>query len=136
MRTRCYFILLALLVGCGSRAQFVKRSNATLSTALAATNAARSAFVDWDRSHQKSIVDSAKSAAEATAKLSSYRAKRRAVIRSFTVAYSSIAVAAALLPLVEKGTRKELELVAVITAAVQAVAAVKAAMDAFDKDDT
>lgn len=134
MRVRGPIVFIALLaLGCGSRAQFVKRSSTTLSIALVATNAGRSAFVDWDKSHQKSIVEAAKSVEEATTKLKSYRTNRRVVIRAFTVAYSSIAVAAALIPLVEKGVRKELELVAVITAAVQAAAAVKAALDALDK---
>lgn len=132
MRTRVIVAFIALfVVGC-SGSQFVKRSSSTLSIALTATNAARNAFVDWDKSHQSALVDAATDSTSAAAKLAAYRNKRRRVVRAFTVAYSSIAVAAALVPLVEQGARKEYELVAMIAAAVNAAAAVKAAIDALE----
>ncbi len=137
MRARATIALIVVaLAACGGRAQFVKSTTSALATALAATNATSNAFVSWDKSHQAAIVANATTKQEAQDNLASYRNKRRAVVRALTVAYSTIAAAATLLPLVENGSRQELELVALVTAAVEAAADVKKAIDALREKGT
>lgn len=125
-------VVLALLVaspGCGG--SFTDTANKTLSTSLAATNAARDQFISWDKAHQMELVDAAATKEEAEAALAAYRAKRVKVIRAFTIAYTSIGAAAALIPLVDKGIKKELDLLPLLTDVAAGVAAVKEAYDAI-----
>ena len=120
-------LVLFLVVGCGG--SFVHKANKTLVASLAVPNAARDGFVSWDRAHQLELVDSSATKAEAVARLKTYRAKRAKVLKAFTVAYVSIDIAVALMPLVDKGLKKETDLLPLLADVAVAVAAVK---DAYD----
>lgn len=120
-------VLLAMVACCGGVAD---RAHRTLGVALNATNAARDSFLSWDKQHQLHIVEHADSREEAEARLRVYRHQRNDVMRAFTVAYTTIAAAAASLPLVEDGTRSEVDLVKLIADAATATAAVKAVIKA------
>lgn len=125
-------ILLLLAVACGpkqSETPVTDTADKALSTALAAANAARDSFVEWDKAHQLEIVDGAKSREAGAAALAAYRVKRGKVLRAFVGAYASISAAAALVPLVARGERRDADLVGLIAEAVAAVQAVKAAID-------
>lgn len=118
-----------LIVGCGG-GSFVDKADKTLATSLAATNGARDEFLRWDALHQLELVDAATTEVEAEAALATYRKKRAPVVKAFTIAYSAIAAAAAILPLVEKGTKPERDLVKLLSDAVMAALAVKAVVEA------
>lgn len=122
-------VCVLLLHGCGG--SFSQKARKSLNTALAATNAAQAGFVGWDKQHQLDIVDRSTSKEEATAALVGYRAKRQAVVRAFTISYTSIAAAATLIPLVERGERKDAELAGLLLEVVNAASAVKKAIDAI-----
>lgn len=80
-------MLFALMVACtGARESALRGS-------LTAVNAARDAFVSYDRSHQLAIVDAASTDEEAGANLSAWRKQRVPILETFAVAYRSIAVA-------------------------------------------
>ncbi len=127
MRRIAPVALVALLVAsCGG--SFVDNASKTLATSLTATNAARDEFLRWDQDQQLGIVDAATTAKEAKTTLAAYRTRRGPVLKAFTVAYSSIAAAAAILPLVEAGTKPERDLVKLLSHAVVAALAVKDAV--------
>lgn len=127
-RATSLFVVLALAGACGG-STFNERANKSLTTALGATNAARDTFVSWDKQHQLDLVSASTTADEAKAKLETYRAKRQAVVRAFTVAYSAIAAAATALAAVD--TQKAgFDLPALIADAVKAALEVKTAIDA------
>jgi hypothetical protein len=108
----------------------------TLKLAHGATNSARQAFIEWDGLHQADLVARATSAAEATAALAAYRAKRTKVVGSFAIAYSAIAAAAAVLPLVSAGKRSQASLVALVLAAADAARILAEEIAAFKKEGT
>ena len=120
-------LVAALLLQCGGSAR--SRANETLHTALGATNAARDLFVQWDRQHQLDLVERASSREEGEAQLASYRKDRQAVVSNFAVAYSAIAAAATLVPLVDAGQRPFSELSVLVAEAVRAAIVVKTTID-------
>lgn len=127
-------LMLLLAVACGpkkSETPATDTADKALSTALAAANAARDSFVEWDKAHQLAIIDDAATREEGAAALAVYRDKRGKVLRAFVAAYASISAAAALVPLVERGERRDADLIGLITEAVAAVQAVKHAIDAI-----
>jgi hypothetical protein len=121
------FILLILLSACGG--SITKHADKSLASSLAAARAAREAFVDYDRDHQMAIVDDATSREEGEANLRAYRAQRAHVMRAFTAVYSSISAAAALVPLVERGEKKDADLRAALFEVMRAVIEMKNAID-------
>jgi hypothetical protein len=123
-------VLLLLAAGCGG-ASFTDTTSKTLNTSLAATNAARDQFIAWDKAHQLEIVDGADTKEEAQAALAAYRAKRAPVLKAFTIAYTSIAAAAAMIPLVERGIEKDLNLIPLLVDVAHAAVAVKDAYEAI-----
>lgn len=102
-------VLLVLITACGG-SSFTEKAHSSLGTALVATNAARDEFLAWDKAHQLELVDAAPTAEAAKASLAAYRAKRAPVLHAFTVAYTAIGAAAAYIPLVDKGIKKESDL--------------------------
>ena len=123
-------VLALFVVGCGG-ASFTDTAQKTLTTSLAATNAARDQFLSWDRAHQLELVDAATSPDDAKADLATYRAKRVKVIRAFTITYTTIGAAAALIPLVERGIKKDTDLIRLLIDVASATAAVKDAYNAI-----
>jgi len=121
-----------LLTACGS--SFVDRTQSTLNTSLVATNAARDEFVAWDKAHQQELVATSETQQEAADKLAEYRKKRAPILRSFTVAYATIGAAAAMLPLIDKGLKKEADLVPLLTDIVRATIAIRDAYQAIRGD--
>ena len=133
-RTIAPVVVLALLaVGCGG-ASFTSTAHKALNTSLASTNAARDQFLAWDKAHQMEIVDVADTKEAAQAGLAAYRAKRLPVIKAFTIAYTSIGAAASLIPLVDKGIKKDTDLIPLLGDVAAAVGAVKQAYDAIKGD--
>lgn len=134
-RARHAALFLILCAACGGN--FVDRANQTLGTALAATNAAKEAFVEWDAQIQLRIVERAASRDEADTKLAAYRDARGSVVAAFSIAYSSLSAAAAMIPLIESGVKKEIDVLGLIEQSVIAAVAVRDAVkeisDAFDK---
>lgn len=132
MRQRSGLLILAVLVTLVACSGSVKqRADTALSTALAATNAARDQFLAWDKAHQLELVEAAQTREQGEASLAAYRAKRAPVLHAFTVAYASIGAAAALVPLVERGIRKDTELTGLIAEAAAAIAAIREAVAAL-----
>ncbi len=130
MRRASVAVLFLFVAGCGG-ASFTDTANKTLSTSLAATNAARDQFLSWDKAHQMELVAVATSPEEAKDALAAYRAKRMPVIKAFTITYTSIGAAAALVPLVEKGIKKETDLIRLLVDVASAASAVKDAYNAI-----
>ena len=120
------------VAACG--ANFTDKAHKTLATSLIATNAARDGFVEWDHMHQLKIVEAAQTRMEAETALATYRAKRKMVLQSFLGAYTTIAAALAILPLIERGTKGDGELTPLLLDAVRAVIAVKAALKEIQED--
>jgi hypothetical protein len=120
------------LAGCGG--SLADKASKTLATSLAATNAARDSFVSWDEKHQLAIVDEAGSREAGEVALKSYRGKRQKVIYAFTVAYTTIAAAATLIPLIEAGEKKDADLTRLVLDAVVAATAIKDAIAAIQGD--
>jgi hypothetical protein len=83
--------LCIVLVGCGAT-----QRQKTITATLAAVDAARDGFVEYDRLHQQGIVNDADSADAARSKLDAYRRKREPLVQAFTTAYRALAIAAAL----------------------------------------
>ncbi len=123
-------VLVLLVSACGATS-FVDTTHKTLATSMAATNAARDQFLSWDKAHQLEIVDGADTKEEAQGALASYRAKRLKVIRAFTIAYTSIGAAVALIPLIERGIRKDIDLIPLLSDVAAASIAAKEAYDAI-----
>lgn len=123
-------IVVVLLVACGG-GSFTDKANKTLATSLAATNAARDQFLAWDKAHQLELVDGSTTKDEAQAKLAAYRMKRQPMLKAFTMAYTAIGAAAAMLPLIDKGIKKEFDLIPLLSDAVSAALAVKEGYDAL-----
>lgn len=125
------FVLAAYLVitACACGGSLTKNANKSLATALSATNAARDTFVDFDKDHQLGLVDDATSREDAESALAKYRSDRARVLQAFTAAYSAIGAAAAMIPLVEKGEKKEADFRAILFDAVAAALEVKNAVD-------
>jgi hypothetical protein len=96
---------------------------------ITATNAARDSFTSWDAQHQQWIVDQAGNHAEGETALVKYRGKRETILKAFAIAYQAMASAAAILPLVERGEREQMEFDAFLTEALQAILVIKAAIE-------
>lgn len=120
--------MVAVLSGCGG--SITEQARDTLATALTATDAARDGFIEWDAAHQQGLVERATSREDAEAKLRNYRRSRERVLKAFTVSYAAIAAAAAMLPLVQRGEKRETDLVGLVVDAVEAATEVKAAIAA------
>lgn len=131
-RVAALVALVCALSACSG--SFTDRAHRTLNTTLAATNAARDEFVAWDKAKQLELVDAAETKEAAEAALAEYRRKRAPVLRAFTIAYTSIAAAAAMVPLVDKGIKKESDLVPLLTDAVNAAVELKKAYDVIKGD--
>lgn len=125
VRRSSMILVLILAAGCGN---FTEKASSTLATTLAATNSARDEFIKWDKQHQLDLVDKAKTRTEAEEGLKAYRKKRQKIVQSFTIAYSAIAGAAAILPLVEDGKKPKEDLAKLL---VDAVNAFRVAMDIY-----
>lgn len=82
-------VLLVVAVACGA-AQKEHRLRAT----LLVIDAARSAFVQWDREQQALIVLHAVSRDDGKRKLSNHRVAREPIVAAFQAAYAAVAVAA------------------------------------------
>lgn len=126
-----FFIVGAAVGGCGG--SIASKTEATLQTSLSAVNGARDVFFAWDKSHQEEIVESSLTQTQARDRLSEYREKQARVVQSFTVAYSTISAAAALLPLVEAGEAEERELVDLLIKSANAARAVLEAVEEVRK---
>lgn len=124
------FLLVVLVVVTACSGSIKQRADTALSTALLATNAARDQFLAWDKAHQLELIAAAQTRAQGEAALAAYRAKREPVLHAFTVAYAAIGAAAALVPLVERGLRKDTELTGLIAEAATAIAAIREAVAA------
>ena len=131
---KIFLTTLLVVTACGG--SIAERTNKSLSTALLATDSARDQFTKWDAQHQLEIVNKAASREQAETDLASYREKRQKIIQSFTVAYTSMASAAAMVPLVVAGEKKDRDLIALLISAVAAVQSVvstiKEIREAFD----
>jgi len=66
----------------------------TLRAAVIGTNAARDGFTTWDATHQKDIVEKAKTREDAERELASYRDSRAPVVATFESVYRALALAA------------------------------------------
>jgi len=108
-----------------------KRADKSLSTILAATNAARDSFTVWDTEHQQQIVEAAATKDAGRTNLARYREKRATVLKAFVVAYQSLASAAVLVPLIERGERKQGEFDAYLTEAFKAILVIKESIGAI-----
>jgi hypothetical protein len=127
IRNVAVFVLtLALLASCGGRA--TKHLDTALSTAIAATNAARDSFTAWDADHQQQIVARSTTREIATADLRAYRTKREPILKGFVLAYQALASAAAIMPLVERGEKKSAEFDAYLMEALHAILVIKEAI--------
>jgi hypothetical protein len=117
-----------LLFGaCGGKA-VSQHANEALSKTMAATNAARDSFKVWDKEHQMLLVERADDSADVIRAVSAYRERRAHVLDAFTKVYTVIGAAAALVPLVERGERRDLELTAALVEVVVAFDAVRKAI--------
>ena len=121
MRFSASIVSICVILSAACGGSVTERTTQALGTALGATNAARDQFTAWDKDHQLVIVDAAKTREAAEKSLSDYRGKRQKIVQAFTVAYTSIASAAAMVPLVEAGTKKDTELLGILADAVGAV---------------
>lgn len=128
MRCKASLVTLCLILAAACGGSITERTGQALGTALGATNAAADQFTAWDKQHQLDIVDRAKTREEAESGLADYRGKRKKIVQAFTVAYSSIASAAVMIPLVEAGTEKSTKLLAMLS---DAVGAVKTVLDSI-----
>lgn len=126
-------LLVAVAAGCGG-GSFTDHAHRSLNTALAATNAARDEFVAWDKAHQLELVDAAATKEAAEAALTAYRSKREPVLRAFTITYTTIAAAAAMIPLVDRGIKKDVDLLPLLSEAATAAMAIKDAYKALRGD--
>lgn len=116
------------------------RTNKALGTAIVATDAARDQFLQWDKQHQLDIVDKATTREQAEAGLKAYRERRQGIVQAFTVAYTSMATAAATIPLVQAGKKSDRDLAKMLVDAIAAVQTVLASIqeirDAFDAEES
>lgn len=126
--------MLIFWTACGG--SIAEKTNKALGTAIVATNAARDQFTEWDKGHQLAIVDKATTREQAESGLKEYRQKRQKIVQAFTVAYTSMASAAAMVPLVHAGTKKDRDLIELLVASVEAVqsvvSSVKEIREAFE----
>jgi hypothetical protein len=123
--------LVAVIGACG--ASTVERANRALATALVATNAARDAFTEYDGTHQLQIVVQAPTREAAEAALTAYREKRAYIHRALVGAYTALAVAATVLPLVENGQRSMVDVFAALGDAAAALVEARRALDALKR---
>lgn len=112
-------ITLVLCAACGG--SISERANKSISTALSATNAASDQFTKWDKQHQLDIVDRATTREDAESGLREYREKRQRIVQAFTVAYTSMATAAATVPLVQAGEKSDRDLIKLLAESIGAV---------------
>jgi hypothetical protein len=89
MRRSWLGLVVLLAVACGPSAQ-----QRTLRATLVTVNAARDAFLVWDRTHQSLIVHAALELQQAKRELASYRSARETIVLLFETVYKAIAVAA------------------------------------------
>ena len=88
-----YTLLAIVLVGatleaCGSNAR-----KESIHATFVTTNAARDAFITWDKQHQHEIVSNATSHDDGVAKLHAYYEKQAEIANLFVKMYQSIAAA-------------------------------------------
>lgn len=124
---------LAVLADC-SKSRTIRTANATLQTALTATDAAQRSFVAWDKAAQERILDASDDRAIFEERIAAHRAKQARVREAFTATYAAIATAAALVPLLEADAISRAELVARVAEAVAAVKALRDAITAIQGD--
>lgn len=83
-------LLAFLFAACGG-----DRHQKALGTSLAALNAASAGFVEYDKLHQRRIVDDlATSFEDGKKRLAEYREARERVVGAFALAYAALAAAA------------------------------------------
>lgn len=122
IKTSLMAIMIILWSSCGG--SIAEHANKSLSTAISATNAASEQFTKWDKQHQLDIVDKATTRQEAEDGLREYREKRQRIVQAFTVAYSSMATASAMVPLVQAGEKSDADLIKLLAESVGAVQSV------------
>jgi hypothetical protein len=131
-------LILFSFSACGG--SMADRTNKALGTAIVATDAARDQFVQWDKQHQIDIVDKATTREQAELGLMEYRERRQRIIQAFTIAYSSMATAAATIPLVQAGKKSDRDLAKMLIDAIAAVETVMTSLqeirDAFDAKES
>jgi hypothetical protein len=119
------------LAACGGQTTYIQKTQKSLAVTQETLQIAQKAFVSWDDAHQQAIVASATTQDEATKALADYRDKRQPVIKAFTIAYSSIAAATAMIPLVQDGVKKETDLGVLLRDTLSAALEVKSAIEAL-----
>lgn len=115
-------VLVLQLGGCAG-VRVSDRAGPALQVALGATDAAAEHFLRWDRERQLGIADDPALGTrdEVRKALESHRAGIAAVDHAFTIAYTAIADAATLLPLVDAGERQAAEFLAALKQAAAAL---------------
>jgi hypothetical protein len=131
IRSHAAVLVLLVLTSCATDS---KRIQSALRSAITATDAAQVAFVTFDERRQAEIVSVAVTKEEAEVKIAAYRGRRQPVLLAFTSAYSALAAAAALAPLVDAGKRDSAHLWQAIGEAASATLAAQAALAALRKD--
>jgi len=95
LRTRAHVALVLVLLGLATACGASQRER-TVATALTATNAARDAFIKFDRVHQQKLVETASSVDDGRTRLDAYRRQRDPIVQGFATAYQLVATAAVL----------------------------------------
>lgn len=132
------YAAVSIPTGCSGPSQqhVVERAGSVATTALAAVNAARDNFLEWNSAHELDIVDHATSMEEGTRNLAEYRERRQVVTAAFQAAYGAIAAAAALLPLAEAGKVTQVMLLDALSEVATAIEAIRGAVDAIMEKKT
>lgn len=126
-------ILLLTCSGCGGAAKAADRANRSIAATLEAVNAAHEGFVEWDKIHQDEVLAASGSQEEYDAKVAGYRLERGKVTQAFVAAYSTIAAAAGIVPLVGAGKATIADLLAALEGVADATVDVKRAIDLIQK---
>ena len=131
LRARFAVVVLLLMAACASSDRKIQES---LSVALRATDAAQAAFTTFDARRQVAIAETAPTREAAVDALEAYRDKRQIVLSAFTAAYSALASAATVAPLVAEGKYPPGELWRALERAAQATLAAHNALERLRKD--
>ncbi len=103
-------VLVLLLSACGHPPDVKESTDVTVSLAERAVsgahravNDARSAFLEWNAAAEATIVAAATSEADGKRMLAGFDQSRAPIVRAFVLAYTALAHAEALLPLIRAG---------------------------------
>jgi hypothetical protein len=128
-----FFVLALVLASCGAKTSYLKDAKRTLQVAYDVTKTADSTFSAWSAGHQAQIVATSTSREQAEKNLADFRARRQSVLKAFAVAYTAIGSVAAAIPLVERGVRKDADLIPLLFDVLKAANDVKEAIKAFQE---